>query len=100
MLSHYVHCSRYSTFNSNIVYGIYRQSLRQENTDFYLAYGDGKEAEEEQESTHSGKENISGGVFYPTDSNSSTVLTAAHSGRHLWFPLSSITCTPSTGSTQ
>lgn len=55
MFSHCVHFARYSTFNSNTVYSISRQSLRQANTDFYLAYGDGKKAEDEQESTHLGK---------------------------------------------
>lgn len=55
MFSHCVHCARYSTFNSNMVYSISRQSLRQANTIFYLVYGDGKDAENEEESTHLGK---------------------------------------------
>lgn len=61
----------------------------QANTDFYLAYGDGKEAEDEQGPTHFGKMKCS-----------STVLTATHPEQRLWFPLSSTTCTASTDSTQ
>lgn len=48
-------CPLYSTFYSNTVYRISRQSLRQANTNLYLVYADGKDAEIEEKSTHLGK---------------------------------------------